>query len=347
MPDEKPVITTATGRSGGLTRLHAARGVLKVAAALAATVLLLVVTSYVVTPKDNRAEAGEISAYANGFRGLAKDSLDVLFLGDSEAYTTLSPMQMWRQHGFTSYTSGTPLQLVTYSNTLLHRALSSQSPKVVVFETDSFYDRTDVSLALTRTFQDILPILEYHSRWKSLTLADFTTTPTATWTDDNMGFAIRSGVKAADATNYMTPTSDVAEIPSLNRVYIESMVAYCRSKGVTPVFLSTPSTVNWNMSKHNGMVQLASELGVDYLDLNVDDAAKAIGIDWSADSSDGGDHLNFYGAQKVSTYVGAYLEEQYGLADHRGDETVGAVWDASLRQYEKNVTAAGLSEDAS
>ena len=99
---------------------------------------------------------------------------------------------------------------MTYSNTLLHRALSSQSPKVVVFETDSFYDRTDVSLALTRTFQDILPILEYHSRWKSLTLADFTTTPTATWTDDNRGFAIRSGVKAADATNYMALVVEAA-----------------------------------------------------------------------------------------------------------------------------------------
>ena len=95
------------------------------------------------------------------------------------------------------------------------------------------------------------------------------------------------------------------------------------------------------------MAQLASELGVDYLDLNVGDAAKAIGIDWSTDSTDGGDHLNFHGAQKVSTYVGTYLKEQYGLADHRGDETISAVWNASLGKYEANVSAAGLSEDVS
>lgn len=344
MSDEKPAVMAAARRP---KHFHAARGVLRVIVALAVTALLLVVTSFVMVPKDNRAESGEINAYTNGFKGLAENSLDVLFLGDSEAYTTLSPMQMWRQWGFTSYTSGTPLQLVMYSNTLLHRALSSQSPKVVVFETNSFYTRTNVSTALARTVQDVFPVFEYHNRWKSLTMADFTTTPTATWTDDNRGFTIRTDVKAADATNYMTPRSDVTKVPPLNLVYVEEMVSYCRSKGITPVFLSTPSTVNWNMAKHNGMVQLASELGVDYLDLNVGDAAKAVGIDWSEDSTDGGDHLNFHGAQKVSTYVGAYLEEQYGLADHRGDETIGAVWDASLKQYEKNVSAAGLSEDAS
>jgi len=346
MADEKPAVTAAE-RPRGPVRFRVTKRVLGVVVAATATVFLLFVTSFIVTPKNNQAEAGEINAHANGFMGLAENSLDVVFLGDSEAYTTLSPMQMWRQQGFASYTSGTPLQLVTYSNTLLHRALSTQSPKVVVFETDSFYTKVSVSTALTRTLQDALPVLEYHNRWKSLTAADFTTTPTATWTDDNRGFSIRTDVKAADAASYMTPSSDVAEIPSLNRAYIEEMVAYCRSKGATPVFLSTPSTVNWNMAKHNGMAQLASELGVDYLDLNVGDAAKAIGIDWSTDSTDGGDHLNFHGAQKVSTYVGTYLKEQYGLADHRGDETISAVWNASLGKYEANVSAAGLSEDVS
>ena len=100
------------------------------------------------------------------------------------------------------------------------------------------------------------------------------------------------------------------------------------------------------MSKHNGVERVASELGVDYVDLNLGDAATSIGIDWSTDSLDGGDHLNYSGAEKVSTYLGAYLKETYGLTDHRDDTSYSTVWNASLTQYESNLASAGVTVTA-
>ena len=345
MTDEK-LTDTGSWRPGVSRRLRFGRKALRIVVSIVVTIGLLMVTSLIVVPKNDQTAAGEANAYANGFEGLTKDILDVLFIGDSEAYTSLSPMQMWKEQGFTAYTSSTPGQHLTYGNTLLHRALSCQTPKVVVIETDFFYKDVDVSSALARTAQDVFPVLEYHNRWKSLTVADFTSLPNATWTDDNRGFAIKTAVKEADATGYMAPSSDVAQISSVNLAYIKAMVAYCRSKGVTPVFVSTPSTKNWNMSKHNGVERVASELGVDYVDLNLGDAATSIGIDWSTDSLDGGDHLNYSGAEKVSTYLGAYLKETYGLTDHRDDTSYSTVWNASLTQYESNLASAGVTVTA-
>ena len=44
-----------------------------------------------------------------------------------------------------------------------------------------------------------------------------------------------------------------------------------------------------------------------------------LGLNWDEDTQDKGDHLNVYGAEKVTSYLGNYLEENYELEDHRND----------------------------
>ena len=72
----------------------------------------------------------------------------------------------------------------------------------------------------------------------------------------------------------------------------------------------------------------ARENDIAYLNLN--DTANPVGIDWSKDCLDKGDHLNASGAERVSIYLAAYLKENYDLPDHRGEEAY-----ASYTQMEK------------
>ena len=46
---------------------------------------------------------------------------------------------------------------------------------------------------------------------------------------------------------------------------------------------------------------------IKYNDLNL--IYKDLGIDFEKDTADGGDHLNIYGAKKVSKYLGDYLND--------------------------------------
>ena len=73
----------------------------------AATLGLLWAVSSVVQPKNNQKEFGQVSEAANGIFGEPGHSLDAIFIGDSEAYSSFSPLQMWEEHGFTSYVSAT------------------------------------------------------------------------------------------------------------------------------------------------------------------------------------------------------------------------------------------------
>ncbi len=190
----------------------------------AATLGLLWAVSSVVQPKNNQKEFGQVSEAANGIFGEPGHSLDAIFIGDSEAYSSFSPLQMWEEHGFTSYVSATSGQRLTYGYRLLEKALRSQKPKVVVFETNSIYSPIKPDDAVLSLFQNKLPVFEYHDRWKSLDAQDFLGKPSATWSDPLKGFVVNRGVNPADAVNHMTPSSEALPVDVMNRQYITAMV---------------------------------------------------------------------------------------------------------------------------
>lgn len=320
------------GKIYGFARRHLA--VLVVIAVFAVGCAAL---SWVFLPKNNSPESGMIDASAYGFLGEGDNTVDVLFVGDSLAYANYSPLYMWHEYGISAYDASTPGQQPPYAKTLLKRAFTKQRPRLVVFETDLLYREFGLSDALLREIQDIVPLFEYHSRWKDLSIADFTSSPHYTWSDEFKGYKLDANVEPADVSSYsLEPTDEVIEPLPSNRIWVRAMVEYCKEQGAIPLFISSPSPANWSMARHNGIEALASELGIDHVDLNL--IHKELGINWSTDSGDGGDHVNTAGAHKVSHYVGKYLMETYGLVDHRGDATYSS-WEDAYGYYAQRVNA--------
>lgn len=308
---------------------------LKPIAALALTATLIVsalgILAPLFLPKNNEASFGQLDPEAHGVLGEPRDTLDVLFLGDSEVYTSLSPIQMWREHGFASYDVSTSAQPLPYTRTLLTRALSEQSPRVVVLETNMLFRRVSPDKALWRELADRLPILEYHNRWKSLRGVDTSAQIKTTWTDPSKGFRANDKIVPSRNTGYMKRTDKRAHIPLLNQYYLDTIIDMCRERDIQVVLLSTPSTKNWSWKRHNAVEHYLDERpdlsGVTYLDLNLE---PQVAIDWKRDTRDGGDHLNRTGARKVSAYVGSWLAEHYDLPDHRVDAAYRP-WNAAAK----------------
>ena len=76
------------------------------------------------------------------------DSLDVIFLGHSGVYSSVSPMELYKEYGFTSYVCAQPLQLPWESSRWLESLVRVQSPRLVVFEVDHlFYDKNSTVAA--------------------------------------------------------------------------------------------------------------------------------------------------------------------------------------------------------
>lgn len=309
------------------------KALLHVAAVLVAIGVLLVLLSALFVPKNNSEEAGMLDAAANGVLGEPANTIDAVILGDSEVYNAISPMRMWGQEGITSYVCSTNVQNLPYALTLLKRATQAQTPRIVVLDTNEVYNELSLNDVAKRTLQDFLPVLEYHDRWKSLTLRDFDPRVEYTWTDPLKGFVINTDIDPVGAealAGYMAPTDEAEQISRLNAYYLGQVIDYCRSIGAEPVLVSTPSTKNWSMAKHNAIAAYAEEADVDYIDLNT--GADKVDIDWQIDTRDKGDHMNLFGATKVSDKLAARFALDYGLEDHRGDADYGA-WDEALELY--------------
>lgn len=300
-------------------------------------IAILLAASFVFMPKNNMSEFGMEEAQANGILGEKENTIDVLVLGDSESYSAITPMQIWKDAGYTAYVCGTSAQSLNYTSVLLRRAFEKQQPKVVILETNAIYRKISSNQAVGTELANYFSVFQYHNRWKSLGLHDFTGKAKFTWTDDYKGYRYRTKVDPARQKEYMKPTDKAAGIPNLNIQYVREMKQFCDENGSRLVLVSTPSTVNWNFQRHNGIQKLANDIGCEYMDLNL--MNDRIQIDWSKDTRDKGDHLNHFGAVKVSRFLSEYLKETGLLTDHREDPAY-AKWNDSLKKYETAVEKA-------
>lgn len=302
---------------------------------LAGLLGLLMIASRIFIPKNNDSLSGMEQERANGILAEAPNSIDILVLGDSEAYTSFSPLLLWKDTSYTSYTCGTNSQRLPYTKTMLERALENQRPKLVILETLAIYRPIQLDAMASDEVAKYLPIVRYHDRWKNLHWNDFTTAPvTATEQAPYKGHTHNETVDPCLNVDYMAPTQEpAATIPLVNQYYVKAIQELCEDYGAQFMLLSTPSPVNWNYARHAGIEAFAQELGCDYLDLNLED----VKIDWTQDTFDKGDHLNHFGAVKVTKFLSNYLRGKDGLTDHRSDPAYGD-WNEKLKAYENLIS---------
>ena len=82
---------------------------------------LLQVSSLIFQPKSNDKAAGIHYPRANGIFSEPKDSIDTVFIGDSEVYHSFIPLYIWRDYGITSYDVSSPAQKLVYSMEFLNK----------------------------------------------------------------------------------------------------------------------------------------------------------------------------------------------------------------------------------
>lgn len=276
--------------------------------------------------------SGSVSGRSRVFASVSaekKNTIDVLVAGDSESYTSVSPMDLWDRAGIAAYDCGQPGQRIQETYYILKTVFRTQSPKLVLFETNTMFRDPgflkNVQLSLTEPLAYHFPVIKYHNAWKAL--FDGPGGPKKSY----KGFEIRDKVVSYEGDEeYMKETKDKAQIPEVVRIYMEKIKRLCEKNGADLLLVSAPSPKNYNYKKHNSLEEYARENDLPYVDLNM--KFRDIGIDWKMDSYDRGDHLNISGARKVTAYIGEYLADNYDLPDRRNDDG-WREWDDLAREY--------------
>lgn len=267
-----------------------------------------------------------------------KNTVDFVVVGNSETYTSISPMEIYNEYGYTGYVSGIPgmrIQDVYYNLADIYK---TQKPKVVLLEVDAtfrYYGGGVKQLQMTAEgwLKRIFPIFENHNRWKNIINSSlYGYEKFVTEKDPLKGYNYRTRIKKYTPKDWMKETTDVAEMRKVNKKYLDKITKICKENGSQLILYSSPAPKNWNYSKHNFIEQYAKENNIEYVDMNL--AVDKIGIDWSKDAWDNGDHLNVTGAMKTTKYIGEYLHNNCNLEDHRGDSAYYS-WADSWDEYKR------------
>ena len=281
-------------------------GVVFLCAVLSVGIYLYV--GMVLTPKDINDSGGPMYYNGMGFLAEPKDSLDVMVYGNSDVYSGFYPKVLLEEFGYTSYASGRALQNMDNINDLLKKTLDRQTPKLVILETDCFYEERSQFLG---DFNVFAPPFLYHARWKKLTPRDFFTIPSRTGTvDASKGYIDSELVCPADYPQDYMGNADQAPTPisRKNRRQIDLFLQTCQQHGLPVLLVELPSPHSWDYSRHNAVQALADEYGLPFLDLN---AQGDYPLDLATDFRDNGNHLNRIGASKATAYIGGYISRNY------------------------------------
>lgn len=292
-------------------------------------VLLLNVLSPIFSPKNNNAKSGIKYETARGFYGEKINSIDVVAIGNSDLYSGMIPLQIWKEHGITSYVCAEPQQTIMNAYFLLKDVLTCQKPKLVILEVDELFSKTDaddLDNAFSATLRNYFPIFEYHSRWKDLKKEDFQDDIHYTTRNEAKGYYYNQQVKPYNGgfDKYMKKKAKRKKLTNTTEFYLDKLIKFIREDGSDIMFMCSPSASSWSTGKSLTIQEIANSYNINFIDFNTN--YKETGFNWVTDSRDGGNHLNYKGAVKMTDYLGKYLRDNYSLSDHRGDENYSG-WD--------------------
>lgn len=299
--------------------------------------------SNVLVPKWNDIP-GVAGTRTEDFYSQKQNTMDAMIFGSSFSYYSVSPLPIWDNYGFTSYSFGNPGQRIWTSYYYMEEAFKHQKPKVVFYEVGTSYIEEQAKEEWNRQNLDYLPMsltklnaikairrgtrettasylfpgLRYHDRWQDLTQNDFDRSLDTGYY--GKGALMRFGAKPAKRKNiakWMTDTGENITFPKENEKYLDKMIKLCKKNGAKLVLVRFPN-VFWTKNLSDMMQEMADKKGLTYIDYNK--IPGAYGLNWATDTTDKGDHMNVVGTEKVSNYLGQYMKDHYDFVDKRQDE---------------------------
>ncbi len=318
----------------------------------AVVIFTLVVRSYeVLSWKDT---FGDYMSSTNQLYSTDENLMDVVFVGSSHCYCGINPAVLWEDSGISAFNMATSGQDKDSSYYYLVETLKTQSPQIVFVELwgltfdehliegnihrnmmgmknsenafaliDEYIDDEEMQTAYKMKW----PII--HTRYKELDRYDFIQYDLSVYgRGSDINYTATYATYPTDAVAYM----EADELSKTNREWVEDLYQLSIEHDFELVFFLAPSVLSVEeQGQVNAVRDYAAEKGIDFFDFNR--LIAEIGLEHYGDFIDNY-HLNAYGSEKLTRYIGKYLTANYQLIDHRGDEAY-ALWDEDLIRFKQ------------
>lgn len=279
------------------------------------------------------------------FYELDNNTVDVLILGSSHAFEHFNTGVLWDNYGMTSFTLAGSVQPMWNTYYYLKEALKTQKPELIILEgfmvtfTNEYIDDSriiknnyglkwskdkidsiKISSPKERWAEFMFEYIQYHTRYKDISRADFIKNLGNPFYCDWKGFGCNMEVSPLKAKN-ISDITGTSELYGKTEEYYRKTLELAKSNNIPIAVIVSPyARINDSDQLYfNRAHDIAAEYDVAFFNCNQNDVLEAIGIDFSTDAADG-DHLNFRGNIKFSVYIGNWIKENYAVSNRKGDD---------------------------
>ena len=297
-----------------------------------------------------------------------KNTIDVLIVGSSHAYSHFYPSVLWEEYGYSAFVLGVSIQPFWNSYHYLVEALKTQKPKVIILEGYRLAEAKDYTTpyygikntyglnwslnkvqAMLTSFEKedwsdyLYPFNNYHSRYGEINAADFTNDFGCVYYDNYKGDLCSTVVyKELTRPDVNAMSKEPRQLGARTEEYYRKILNFGIENQIPVITYITPYEMPaYEYGYFLTGQKIAEEYGMPFI--NGNELYDEIGIDFSQDYADQYSHLNRSGAIKSTRYIGKYLSEHYDIPDHRGDEKYES-WQINAEQFDRFHIKDGLPQ---
>ena len=155
--------------------------------------------------------------------------------------------------------------------------------------------------------------------------------------DDQKGYVMTDEVGPCEAVDTSGVTARLP-MPEYQEECLQKLLDYLEENELQALFILSPTVMEEEKQKmYNYIGDMVNGRGYEFLNMN--DYYDEIGLDFAADFSDYGGHVNAVGAEKCTAFLSGYLVENYGIKYRRGEADCES-WDAAYRQWQEEFAEA-------
>lgn len=308
-----------------------------------------------------------------GFYLEDKDSLDVVCMGSSDVFTGYIPGKAYENYGYTSFDFASNSASVVLWKSQLKEILKHQNPQLIVIEINgALYESSDKLFedSFIRLYTDNIPFSI--NKVETVNECDLQEMPISyylsfiKYRSDFLSIdAIKKSIKEslyykkqgfAALRGFMTHThisdeinvieGDFKERLPLNKEaeeYLIGFLEYCKEKNLNNiVFTRFPHRITnqdevYRVYRSNRASDIISSYGYDFI--NLETSYNEIGLDVNRDFYND-DHLNIFGAQKLTKFLSEIIIKQYGVVPVEQTEKQRNEWQYSVEYTNKFICEA-------
>ena len=322
---------------------------------LAVMMSCLLLQQYVLRNVDHN------SLRVEGFYQEERDSLDAVFIGASDIYTSFMPGRAYEKYGFTSYLLASESITSEGVITAVKEVVRTQHPSLIIIEANAFlygdsdnetneahvhkfFDNLPFSInklnyinrkvPVDNKWEYMFPLIKYHGLWTEL--PDRVNMMQSNFNLDLRGYNYLKGFRTTakvfksdtPSLNSQLPyeTGELDLDPELQQNLFD-LLDYSKENDLHVIFVRAPHYVTKDtydrVKRSNKMESILEERGFEYYAF--ENYSELIGIDDSRDFYNE-DHMNVYGAIKFTDFLAEGLANDEALKIGEQSEAQQEMW---------------------